>query len=80
MLKTIVVLGFAAALALPPVAAYALSGTSSSYGTSGYGPQVPTQSLTPFERGWNATNESKRRARESAQWMRRNHQQFALPN
>ena len=71
MFRTIALFGLAAALALPPAAAWAVSGTSSSYGTSGYGPKVPTQSLTPFQRRWNAANESKVRARESADYLRR---------
>ena len=79
MFKTIALIGFAAALALPPAAALAYSGTSSGYGTSGYGPQVPTRSLTPFQRSWNANNESKVRARASADWMRRHHRRFPLP-
>ena len=63
MLKTIALIGLAAALALPSVPAFAVSGNSSSYGTEGYGPTVPTQSLTPFQRSWNHANESKERAR-----------------
>ena len=79
MLKTIALIGFAAALALPAAAASAYSGTSSGYGTYGYGPRVPTRSLTPFQRSWNANNESKVRARASADWMRRHHRHFPLP-
>jgi hypothetical protein len=70
MLKTIAAIGLAAALAIPSTAAFAVSGTSSSYGTDGYGPTIPTQSLTPFDRGWNHANESKERARASAEWIR----------
>jgi hypothetical protein len=79
MLKTIALIGFAAALALPPAAALAQSGSSSSYGTLGYGPRVPTRSLTPFDRSWNEYNQSKMEARASAEWMRRHHRQFPLP-
>ncbi len=50
MLKTIALIGLAAALVLPSASAFAASGDSSSYGTQGYGPTVPTQSLTPFQR------------------------------
>ena len=42
MFKTIAMIGFAAAMALAPVAAFAQTGTSSSYGSYGYGPRVPT--------------------------------------
>ena len=69
MFKTIAVVGLAAALALPSASAFAVSGASSSYGTEGYGPTVPTQSLTPFQRSWNHANESKVRARAGASWL-----------
>ena len=62
MLKTIALIGLAAALALPAVPAFAVSGNSSSYGTQDYGPTIPTQSLTPFQRAYNHANESKERA------------------
>lgn len=70
MFRTIAVIGFAAALALPSAPAFAVSGNSSSYGSGGYGPTVPTQSLTPFQRSWNHANESKMRARAGAAWLR----------
>ena len=70
MLKTIALAGFAAAIALAPVSALAVSGTSSSYGSVGYGPTIPTQSLTPFDRAWNHDNQSKIQAREGAEWVR----------
>ena len=70
MLKTIALIGLAAALALPSAPAFAVNGDSSSYGTEGYGPTVPTQSLTPFQRSWNHANESKERARAGAAWLR----------
>ena len=60
MLKFVAVPALAAVLALPALPAYAVSGTSSAYGTDGSGPRVPTQSLTPFQRSWNANNASKR--------------------
>jgi hypothetical protein len=70
MLKTLALIGLAAALALPSAPAFAVSGNSSSYGTEGYGPTAPTQSLTPFQRSWNHANESKERARAGAVWIR----------
>jgi hypothetical protein len=73
MLKTISVVGLAAALLIPSASAFAVSGNSSSYGTEGYGPHVRTQSLTPFQRSWNHNNESKERARAGAAWVRRHH-------
>ena len=50
MFKTIALIGLAAVLALPSASAFAVSGNSSSFGSQGYGPTVPTQSLTPFQR------------------------------
>ena|SRR5271156_603480 len=71
MLKTLALIGLAAAtLALPTASAFAASGDSSSYGSQGSGPTVPTQSLTPFQRSWNHANESKERARAGAAWLR----------
>ena len=67
MFKTIALIGLAAALAVPPASAFAVSGNSSSYGSDGSGPTIPTQSLTPFDRAWNHANESKDRARAGAE-------------
>jgi hypothetical protein len=73
MLKTISVTGLATALIIPSAFVFAVSGNSSSYGTEGYGPHVRTQTLTPFRRSWNHSNESKERARAGATWVRRHH-------
>ena len=70
MFKTIALIGFAAGVALAPAAALAQTGTSSSYGSYGAGQQIPTQSLTPFDRSWNHFNQSKRQARAGARYMR----------
>ncbi len=81
MMKTFALIGLGAVLALPPAAALAQSGTTSGYGTQsyGYGPHVPTRSLTPFERSWNANNESKRQARAGARWMRQHNERLPTP-
>jgi hypothetical protein len=79
MLRTFAPIGFAAALIASPVAASAQTGTSSSYGAYGNGERIPTQALSPFDRHWNHDNESKRRARESAAWMRRHGKGFPNP-
>ena len=71
MIKTIALIGLAATLVVPSVPALAVNGDSSSYGTAGYGPTVPTQSMTPFQRSWNHANESKERARAGAAWIRK---------
>ena len=70
MFKASAFIGIAAALALSSSAALAEQGTSSSYGSVGAGPHIPTQSLTPFDRAWNHANESKERARAGAAWLR----------
>ncbi len=70
MFKTIALIGLVVALALPPAAALAQQGTSSSYGSVGWGPHIPTQSLTPFDRQWNHDNQSKYEAEDSAEWLR----------
>ena len=68
MIKRIAMIGLVAAIALSSTSAFAVNGSSSAYGTEGYGPTVPTQSLTPFQRSWNHANESKQRARAGAEW------------
>jgi hypothetical protein len=73
MIKRIAMIGLVAAIALSSTSAFAVNGSSSAYGTEGYGPTVPTQSLTPFQRSWNHANESKQRARAGAEWIRHHH-------
>ncbi|MBV9288926.1 MAG: hypothetical protein JO288_14105 [Hyphomicrobiales bacterium] len=63
MLKTIALLGFAASLALAPVAAVAQSATG--YGT--YGPQ---RGASTFDRSWNQSHLSKTYAYETANAVR----------
>src|SRR5258708_22379960 len=46
------------------------SGNSSSWGSVGWGPVIPTQSLTPRERQWNFDNQAKYEAQDSAEWLR----------
>jgi hypothetical protein len=70
MLKTIAAIGLNAVLVFPPGAAFAQQGTSSSWGTVGWGPVIPTQELTPKDRSWNFNHESQYRAEEGAEWLR----------
>jgi hypothetical protein len=70
MIKTLSLIALGAAIALAPAAALAEQGTSSSYGSVGWGPHIPTQSLTPFDRSWNHANQSKYQAQDSAEWLR----------
>jgi hypothetical protein len=73
MLKIVALIGFGAALVLAPAGALAQQGTSSSYGSVGWGPHIPTQSLTPFDRAWNHDNQVKYQAEEGAEWLREHH-------
>jgi hypothetical protein len=70
MYKTIALISLGVTLTLLPAAALAQQGTSSSYGRVGWGPHIPTQSLTPFDRQWNHDNQSKYEAEDSAEWLR----------
>ena len=74
MLKPIALIGLGALIALPPGVALAQQGTSSSYGTEGRGPRIPTQALTPFDRSWNHAHESQYRAEDGAEWLRQHMQ------
>ena len=70
MFKAASLIGFATGLALLSGAAFAEQGNSSSWGTVGWGPVIPTQSLTPKERQWNFDNQAKYQAEDSAEWLR----------
>ena len=70
MFKTVALIAFGAAIALAPAAALAEQGTSSSFGSVGWGPHIPTQSLTNFDRFYNQGNLSKYQAQDSAEWLR----------
>jgi hypothetical protein len=70
MFKATTFIGLAAALVLLSGAAFAEQGDSSSYGTVGWGPVIPTQSLTPRDRDWNHDNLPLYQAGDSAEWLR----------
>ena len=70
MFKAASLIGFTTGLALLSGAAFAQQGTSSSWGSVGWGPVIPTQSLTPKERAWNFDNQAKYEAENSAEWLR----------
>lgn len=63
MLKTIALAGFAASLALAPLAAVAQD-------ASGYGTYGPQQGTSTFDRAWNASHESKTYTYETANAVR----------
>ncbi len=60
----------AAVLALMSSAAFAEQGDSSSWGSYGWGPVIPTQSLTPRDRQYNFDNQALYEAGDSAEWLR----------
>ena len=70
MSKTLSTIGLAAAFTLLSSAALAQQGTSSSWGTVGWGPVIPTQALTPKERAWNFNNTPLYQAEASSEWLR----------
>jgi hypothetical protein len=70
MFKTMAAVGFSAGLALLSSAALAQQGNSSSWGSVGWGPVIPTQSLTPKERQWNFDNQAKYEADNGAEYLR----------
>jgi hypothetical protein len=70
MFKAASFIGVAAGIALLSSAALAQQGNSSSWGSVGWGPVIPTQSLTPRERQWNFDNQAKYEAQDSAEWLR----------
>ena len=70
MFKAAAFIGFAAALVLLSGAALAEQGDSSSWGSVGWGPVIPTQSLTPRERQWNFDSQPAYQAQDSAEWLR----------
>jgi hypothetical protein len=70
MLKTLARLGLLAVIVPAPAAALAQTGTSSSWGSYGSGPQIPTQALTPRERAWNHDHEAQNQAIAGSEWIR----------
>lgn len=70
MFRAAAFIGLAAALALLSGAAFAEQGNSSSWGSVGWGPVIPTQSLTPKDREWNFNNQALYQAGDSAEWLR----------
>ncbi len=71
MLKNIARFGLAVGIAASPTVALAQTGTSSSWGSYGSGPTIPTQALTPFDRAWNEDHEAQSEAAAGANWVRK---------
>jgi hypothetical protein len=77
MVKTIALIGFVAALAVPQAS---FAGSPTGYGTEGpYGKTLHNQARSTPQRHWNAWNESKHRAEASASWMREHGKSFPTP-
>ena len=70
MVRPLAAIGFSAALAILSSSAFAEQGNSSSWGSYGWGPVIPTQSLTPKERPWNIDSQPAYQAQDSAEWLR----------
>ena len=70
MFKAASFIGLAVALAISSSATLAEQGNSTAWGTVGWGPVIPTQSLTPRERAWNNDNLPLYHAGDSAEWLR----------
>jgi hypothetical protein len=70
MIKSLAISGIAVAFSVLPIAAHAQQGTSSSWGSVGWGPVIPTQELTPRDRSWNQRNLPRYQAEMSAEWLR----------
>lgn len=64
MFKAIAIMALGTVLALPPAVAVA---------QTGYGTRPNSHPHSSFERSWNKGNESKDRARQSAEWVRHHH-------
>ena len=75
----ITLLGLGAVLAFGSSAALAQQGTSSSWGTEGWGPRIPTIALTPKDRAWNHDHEGQYRAEDGAEWLRLHSQASPYP-
>jgi len=79
MFKIVTLIGLSAVLALAPGAALAQQGTSSSWGTVGWGPVIPTIALTNKDRSWNHAHEAQYRAEDGAEWLRQRAQGGPFP-
>jgi hypothetical protein len=79
MFKIVTLIGLSAVLALTPGAAMAQQGTSSSWGTVGRGPVIPTIALTDKDRSWNHAHQAQYQAEDGAEWLRLHGQAGPFP-
>ncbi len=70
MFKAALFVSLSLGFALISGMALAEQGDSSSWGSVGWGPVIPTQSLTPQDRQWNYNSSAAYQAQDSAEWLR----------
>ena len=73
-------IGLGAVLAITSGAARAQQGTSSSWGTVGRGPVIPTIALTDKDRSWNHAHQALYQAEDGADWLRLHPQAGEFPS
>ena len=79
MLKPFFFVLLATALWTAPGAGFAQSGDSSSFGTVGQGPVLPTISLTPRDRWWNFNQTPLWQAEAGSEWLRTHGKSLPFP-
>ena len=78
MFKAVALIGLGAVLAVTS-SAWAEQGTSSSFGSVGWGPVIPTISLTNKERFWNHDHQAQYQAEDGSEWLRLHSQAGTFP-
>ena len=79
MFKIVTPIGLGVILALISSGPWAQQGTSSSWGTVGRGPVIPTISLSDTDRSWNHAHQAQYQAEDGAEWMRLHSQAVPFP-
>jgi hypothetical protein len=80
MFKMVTLIGLGAVAALTPSALCAQQGTSSSWGSVGWGPVIPTISLTDKDRSWNHAHQAQYQAEDGSDWLRLHPQAGGFPS
>jgi len=79
MFKVVTLIGLGGALAFLPGAAWPQQAASSSWGTVGRGPVIPTIALTDKDRSWNHAHQAEYQAEDGAEWLRLHPETGGLP-
>jgi hypothetical protein len=79
MVKVATLIGLGAVLAGVSGAASAQQGTSSSWGSVGRGPVIPTIALSDKDRSWNHAHQPLYQAEDGSEWLRLRAQSGAFP-